>query len=74
MNKLRTRIIKILTSGDKTIPELCKCTNCTDEFDIISAIGDLESQNKVCLKGFDKFYDNDDGEPRLVFLARYGLL
>jgi hypothetical protein len=64
-------VLKELKTGYKTIPQLCKSLNIDDEFEVISTIGDLEASGKVCLKGWDKFY-NPDG--CIGFLAKYGLI
>ncbi len=54
----------------KTIPELSYELN-AEEFDIISAIGDLESINKVALDSWRPFYRPDGC---VAFIAVYGCI
>lgn len=64
-------VLKTIENENKTIPQICKSLNINDEFEVISIIGELEADGKVCLMEFDKFY-NPDG--CVGFLAKYGII
>ena len=67
--KYLNEIAQILKTKDQTISQLCKELGTTDEFEVISRIADLESIGKVCLKGWNKFYQPDGC---VGFMAVYG--
>lgn len=67
--KYLNEIEQILNKKDRTIPEICKELGVIDEFEVISRIADLESIGKVCLKGWNKFYQPDGC---VGFIAVYG--
>jgi len=71
MNELIKRIKDLLTESENcmTIPQICKNLNIDDEFDVLSAIGDLESTNEVVMKNMKKFYRPDGSA---AYLAEYG--
>lgn len=50
------QVKQVLANKDCTVPEICKELGITDEFEVISRIGDLESIGDVCFKGFRNFY------------------
>ena len=59
---------KKLSKGEKTIPELCKELDSSDEYGMMSAIAELEYSDDVILSGFDKVYREDGGA---IYLAKY---
>lgn len=74
MNRLKEQVLKVLENGDKTIPQLCEAVGIDDDFEMVSIIAELEIEKKACLKGWKGFYENNDGEPRPGYLAKYGLM
>jgi hypothetical protein len=68
---LKDRILKELTNGDKTIPDLCRAfPEITNEFRTMREVANLEYSNKVELKSFDRIYREDGGA---IYLAKYGI-
>jgi hypothetical protein len=68
---LKDRILKELTNGDKTIPDLCRAIpEITNEFKAMRSIADLQHSNEVELKTFDRIYREDGGA---IYLAKYGI-
>lgn len=71
MDELRIKVKDLLIKSKEsmTIPQICKNLNIDDEFDVLSAIADLESTDEVIMKGMNKFYQPDGC---VGYLARYG--
>ncbi len=65
---LKDRIKSQLGSEAKTIPDLCKEFDITDENDMVYAIAELEYSGDAVLKSFDKVYREDGG---IIYLAKY---
>ena len=65
---LKERVKQKLTDEGKTIPELCKEFGISDEFELMSAIAELEYSGDAILKDFNKVYREDGGA---IYLARY---
>lgn len=74
MVKFKDKLLNELKQGDKTIQELCELLDLDDDFKIISIIAELEIEKKVCLKSMKPFYDNTDGDLRLGYMAKYGVV
>lgn len=68
--KLKTLIKMELTKEDSTIPSLCNKLGLNDEYEILKMIGELETENKITLKGFNTIYLEDGGA---IHLAIYGI-
>ena len=57
-----------LAPDGKTVPELCRKFDGSDEFDILHAIAELQHTGEAILIGFDKLYREDGGA---IYLAKY---
>jgi len=66
--ELKEKVKLGLANEGKTIPELCKQFNVSDEYDIMEAIAELEYSGDVKLDGFNKIYREDGGA---IYLAKY---
>ena len=66
--ELKEKVKQGLTDEGKTIPELCKEFEISDEYVVMSAIAELEYSGDVILGGFDKIYREDGGA---IYLAKY---
>ncbi|MDP2362947.1 MAG: hypothetical protein Q8M94_04155 [Ignavibacteria bacterium] len=71
---IKEKILDILKNDNKTIYQLCNETGIDDEFRMVCLIAELEIEKRICLKEWTKFYDNTDGDLRIGFLAKYGLI
>ncbi|MFZ3167651.1 MAG: hypothetical protein WA130_08550 [Candidatus Methanoperedens sp.] len=73
INEVREEVKKELISQrsrneDSTIPFLCQKLGIGNEFDVITAIGDLEITGEIVLTGFKTVYREDGGA---IHLAKY---
>ena len=66
--KLIDKVKHELTAEGKTIPELCKKLNVSDEYAMMEAIAELEYSGIAILGGFNKIYREDGGA---IYLAKY---
>jgi hypothetical protein len=69
IEKVRKELVDERKRGiSSTIPKLCKDFNISDEYIMLSVIGDLEVSGEAILAGFDTVYREDGGA---IYLAKY---
>lgn len=68
--ELKSLIKQVLDKENLTIPAIRDKLGLNDEYGIIKIIGELETENKISLTGFDTIYREDGG---CIHLAVYGV-
>lgn len=68
--ELKSLIKQLLDKENHTIPSIREKLGLNDEYSIIKIIGELETENKISLTGFDTIYREDGGS---IHLAVYGV-
>jgi len=66
--ELKERVKHGLNIEGKTIPELCKEFDVSDEYTMMAIIAELEYSGDAILKSFDKIYREDGGA---IYLSKY---
>ena len=61
INNIKEQILDTLKTQDNTIISLCEKLGLDDEYTLLPIIAELESDNKISLKGFKEVYREDGG-------------